>query len=702
MKYKHLYRLLTLLLVTYLVSTVASAGPVTRTSGGTSVGIGSAALQSVSTRSEKEILSHSNGWIRAHGYSISVKSNPANGAVGYVVPNRRVSPAALPSFGRDGAMNPDTTNTYQAETTIAINPANSLVAVGAANDTVTGSVCNNSYRTSNGGISWVSLCPPPIPGYLTGYDPAIAYAPDGSFAYLAGGVADDFNSYNEFWRSSSNGASWTRFDAPNTGVDNDREYIWVDRTIGPRRGTIYMTWTAIDSAYNFQIAVSSSTDQGKSWSAVGNAGTSNLNSGRLYQYASLAPLPSGNAVAMWIDDGSFNGGSGDQKIRWARSYNGGLNFPDAGIIATIPNDRAIPFNSTLPNKTFRISAAPNVAADPITGKLYAVWSAYRTAGRLNAGIYLATSVDDGKIWSVPQLVSPTTLQDQFLPWVTVSSNHMVHITWGDSRNDSANVAYDWYYADSLDGGATFEGPVRLSSVSSAGDYNPGFQPVAGDYAASYASDDSIYTTWSDNRQRATRNVDAYFRRGTFCVNPFNDILGNPYYAAIHNLYCRGVVSGYSDGFHPAAATSRGQLAKVVALSFALEPSQDVQHFSDVPPTNPFFPFVEAVYQKGLMSGYTGQPCNDAGYTSPCFLPANLITRAQLVKTTVLVGGYTLINPPTPTYSDVPPDNWAYQYVETAHAKGLIAWIAPPTFGPGATVRRDELCQTVYLTIATGR
>jgi len=107
---------------------------------------------------------------------------------------------------------------------------------------------------------------------------------------------------------------------------------------------------------------------------------------------------------------------------------------------------------------------------------------------------------------------------------------------------------------------------------------------------------------------------------------FSDVaVGSTFYAAIETAYNRGIISGYSDGtFRPSANVTRGQLSKimVVAQGWTLDTSGG-PHFTDVPVSNNFYPFVETAYHHGIISGY-----NDG-----TFHPADGATRGQIAKIT---------------------------------------------------------------------
>lgn len=189
---------------------------------------------------------------------------------------------------------------------------------------------------------------------------------------------------------------------------------------------------------------------------------------------------------------------------------------------------------------------------------------------------------------------------------------------------------------------------------------------------------------------------------TDCSNVFTDITGNIFYNAIHNLACRGVVNG-SDAthFNPSGTSTRAQFAKVVVLGSGIPlANPGTPSFTDVP-TNYFaYQYIEGGLAAGILSGFDAGTCGSNGQTFPCYLPGRPITRGQLTKLVVAAAGYTLINPPTPTYSDVPPGSVFYQSIETAHAKGVVNGYANGTFLPNNNITRDQMCQIVYKGITT--
>src|SRR5262249_23274643 len=88
---------------------------------------------------------------------------------------------------------------------------------------------------------------------------------------------------------------------------------------------------------------------------------------------------------------------------------------------------------------------------------------------------------------------------------------------------------------------------------------------------------------------------------------FSDVpAAQPFYSYIEAAYHAGIISGYGDGtFHPYASITRGQLSKLIvgAAQWATDTSGG-PHFTDVPPTSPFYAVIETAYNHGAVSGYT--------------------------------------------------------------------------------------------------
>jgi hypothetical protein len=173
---------------------------------------------------------------------------------------------------------------------------------------------------------------------------------------------------------------------------------------------------------------------------------------------------------------------------------------------------------------------------------------------------------------------------------------------------------------------------------------------------------------------------------------FSDVpVTNPFYIYIQDLACRGVISGYADGtFRPGANTTRGQLCKIVVLAEGWTiNTTGGPHFVDVPPTDPFYGYIETAYNRDIISGYScGPGCLE-------FRPGANVTRGQICKIVVLAEGWALTCPEPGHFSDVTPDNPFFCYIETAYGHNIISGYADGTFRPGNNATRGQICKIVY-------
>src|SRR5690349_19121150 len=188
-------------------------------------------------------------------------------------------------------------------------------------------------------------------------------------------------------------------------------------------------------------------------------------------------------------------------------------------------------------------------------------------------------------------------------------------------------------------------------------------------------------------------------------------LGSPFYTYIQCLACRGIISGYSDGtYRPGGNVTRGQVSKIVASAAGLGGTPAGQTFEDVPPTQPFYLWVERLAAAGAISGYgcsgPGEPCVPPG-NRPYFRPGGGLTRGQLAKIDAQAAGYADPVPTTQqTFADVPPGQPFWLWIERVAARTIISGYAcggpgepcdpaqRPYFRPGAGVTRGQTAKVV--------
>jgi hypothetical protein len=173
---------------------------------------------------------------------------------------------------------------------------------------------------------------------------------------------------------------------------------------------------------------------------------------------------------------------------------------------------------------------------------------------------------------------------------------------------------------------------------------------------------------------------------------FHDVCPDDYfYTAVVYLSSHGIVSGYADGtFRPYNNTTRGQLCKIMVLAEGWPVECATQHFSDVPPNNVFYCYIETAYNHGIISGYA----------DGTFRPGNNVTRGQLCKIIVLAEEWPVDTSGGPHFSDVPEGSAFYDYVETAYNHAIISGYADGTFRPGNPATRGQICKIVYNAITS--
>ena len=145
-------------------------------------------------------------------------------------------------------------------------------------------------------------------------------------------------------------------------------------------------------------------------------------------------------------------------------------------------------------------------------------------------------------------------------------------------------------------------------------------------------------------------------------------------------------------FAPDYAVTRAQFAVYLSRGMALEPREVAEAtFADVPRSHWAHGFVEAIYARTIMAGGLGDP--------PRFLPDDAVIRGAVAVALCRAKGLGPARPDEATFADVPPDHWAYGWIERLVDRG--SWSGaivaagcdagpPPRFCPDAVVTRAQL------------
>jgi len=157
-----------------------------------------------------------------------------------------------------------------------------------------------------------------------------------------------------------------------------------------------------------------------------------------------------------------------------------------------------------------------------------------------------------------------------------------------------------------------------------------------------------------------------------------------------------VVGGYPDGsYQPTWQVTRGQMAVFIARAL-VAPEGDEGLEGWTAPTTPSFPDVGTSFWAYKHIEYLKSLKIAGGYDDGLYRPTATVTRDQMAayisraiadpKGDEGLAGFT--PPATPTFPDVPEDQWAYTYIEYAAANGVVqGYPHPDPDDPDATIYR---------------
>lgn len=159
-----------------------------------------------------------------------------------------------------------------------------------------------------------------------------------------------------------------------------------------------------------------------------------------------------------------------------------------------------------------------------------------------------------------------------------------------------------------------------------------------------------------------------------------------FYDFIGKLSARGVTVGCGGGnYCPDQAVTREQMAAFIirALGDFDPPTPPSQRFLDVPPSNPFSPFIEQMAIRQITVG-----CGGGNYC-----PSASVLREQMAA--FIIRGIGELNPPVPPmqrFDDVPPSNQFYNFIERMGALGITLGCSanPPLYCPTQSVTRGQM------------
>ncbi len=379
-------------------------------------------------------------------------------------------------------------NTTSTASNLAINAANPLqVIVGVTDPTC--SSWQASYSSNDGGTTWTKTCLPFVGVIDVIVQSWMLYDSSGEVHALLHSANLDCGEDQIFEsRSSDNGSTWSPLNRLLSVQFAVLDSEAIDNNPGsPFTGNIYGSSTEFLGPTQTEIVVFRSSDGGTSWTPSVAATLPNTLGFDSEGFSSLQIGKDGTVYMAYM--ASPNGASSPNEMMFVKSVDGGQTWssPVQIYTATAVVD--------IPNTTIRIADAPVLAVDnSAAGKNRLYVTFYNWTGTFMQ-VLLTHSGDGGNSWSTPAPVAPAgATNDQFKPYVSVSSTGSVAVTWLDRRDDPSNMNYRAYVAISKSG--IFSRNIALTNVSST----PTVGLTAnGSPAANAWSGSTLFSVWPDTR-----------------------------------------------------------------------------------------------------------------------------------------------------------------------------------------------------------
>lgn len=148
----------------------------------------------------------------------------------------------------------------------------------------------------------------------------------------------------------------------------------------------------------------------------------------------------------------------------------------------------------------------------------------------------------------------------------------------------------------------------------------------------------------------------------------------------------GIATGNNGNFRPNDAATRAEFSAMIvrAQGWAINTTGG-PHFSDVPPSNPLYGYVETAYNHGVVQGTGGGN----------FTPNRAVRRDEVTAFLVRARGWAINTSGGPHFSDVPTSYTFYNTIETAYNHGAVSGVGGGRYQPSGAMTRAQLSKVLY-------